>query len=144
MGPYKFSISIGDWSGDGHRYEAIYTFSSNKPVQEVREAFFLAQKIEPKLAPDKFCSKYCEHDITAADMKKIRKRFPALKEVPVDEYDGTYTVDPEFMVAFTVEYLKHGDPTLTLTRELEPERLQFYGKDEKGRHIDSIGYGLWE
>lgn len=40
---YSFTIPIGDWSGDGHNACTYYQFTSNKPLQNVREAFFKAQ-----------------------------------------------------------------------------------------------------
>lgn len=36
---YKFTLTIGDWSGDGHSITDTYTFDSNVPVPEVEAAY---------------------------------------------------------------------------------------------------------
>ena len=138
-----FAIVIGDWSDDGHGHSETFHYKSNKVVLDVREAYFAAMKLHEGLSPEDFCSDYEDSIIDAEDMQQILAAFPGLNNEAELDDDGTYYVGPEFMAAFTAEFIKSGDPELKL--ELMPQALQptlhFYGKDEKKRHIGFIGYG---
>ena len=54
---YQFKLPIGDWSSDGHCVCEYYLVSSNRPVEEVREAHY---KINEKTGIDieSECSEY--------------------------------------------------------------------------------------
>lgn len=115
---YLIEFPIGDWSDDGHGKCVYYIVISNKPVEEIREAHF---KIKPEL------------DI---DIHSIDQGIYWKSENPKLE-------DPQDLVDFWIECLMKVDPDLKLIRE---ERggttISFYGFDEKGRHINFVGYTM--
>lgn len=149
---YKFQIPIGDWSGDGHNNVEWFICSSNKPVEEVREAYFRAKEELPsELCPENFVNEYEESTLSKELFDQILERFPALRENKdfehwdnPDDPDGRVRVFTEFMAAYVVEFLKAGDDDLrvSLVPGDEIPMLPFYGYDEKRRHIGFIGYGI--
>lgn len=142
-----FSIAIGDWSNDGHGHCEYLHYNCNKPIDDIREAYFKAKELHEELCPEDFCADYQEYTIEAEDMDKILTAFPGLNipfEEIGDEEDGQFYISPEFMAAFTIEFIKAGDPDLVIepiSKEEYPS-LHFYGNDKKKRHIGFIGYGV--
>ena len=158
---HKFRIPIGDWSGDGHSQNKDFVIQSNKPVEAVREAYFAAsQKLgynldsshDAKKGP---CTYYEERTIDNDWYTKlvgdgilnenddIRINEDEESGNPEDE---TYDVNINMFVGMVLAYLKVGDPELELER-IEEESLpmlQFYGYDDKQRHIGYFGYGLFD
>jgi hypothetical protein len=131
---YSFKIQVGDWSGDGHGQCMDYIFKSNKPVEEIREIYFTAKEKYPTLSPDSFCSDY--QDYTIPD------------EVVKQAEELGYEIDPENfftddMAKYTAWFIMLGDSELKLEETKAVETLAFYGYDEKNRHINFIGYGLF-
>jgi hypothetical protein len=136
MTRYTFRIPIGDWSGDGHEKCDWFTVTAAKPVEEVREAFFVAKELLPHLNPEKFCCDYEDSlvpDSIAAEL--------ATKGVLIDVDD----FNPEDMARIVVWFLNQGDPELgaELTPEATVPMLPFCGFDKKKRHIGGMGYGLF-
>lgn len=130
---HSFTIPIGDWSGDGHSQCRYYQFTSNKPLTNVREAFFKAQ--QKALAPDpvSFCNDYQDYEVPEDVVE-------TLKELG-------YTIDPdsfsaEDMADYVAWYIMQADPKIKLERQPGLQMLPFYGYDDKNRHIPCIGYGL--
>lgn len=137
---YKFYITIGDWSCDGHGRSEDFMVSSNMPVEAVREAHY---KIKGATGIDieSICSEYEEDEIdeeTVVTLKNMGFKF----ENSSGMGDGIVNV-PE-MARLWIFLLQKADPTLELKIvECDTPRLQFYGFDEKGRHIGGVGYGLF-
>jgi hypothetical protein len=136
MSEHTFSIAIGDWSNDGHGRCEHYWFKSNKPIEQVREAYFAAKKRLPKLCPDQFCDEYEQSEVPDSVYNAlVEAGAPSLPD------DGM-CANPDWMASVVAWYLRQGDPTLTIESIKHPPMLQFYGTDAKGRHIDGFGYGL--
>lgn len=134
---HVFEIHLGDWSGDGHGLTEKYRINSNKPVAEVREAFYKAvQTLPPLLNPTKFCNAYEDSELPADVRAAALKAGFAFSE----------SLTPDELLTYVLWFICKGDVTLQLAK-LENERvdtLHFYGDDEKNRHIDFFGYGLFE
>jgi len=131
-----FTVKIGDFSGDGHDRSTDYYVRSNKPLDDVHDAWFAAKEKWPLCCPTSFCKDY--------DDNKIRsKTEEALKEhddVPMP-YDLDW-VTPDDMIELTLWFLRKGDPELQLSLVKAPS-LVFCGTDSKGREFGHIGYGCF-
>jgi hypothetical protein len=144
MTKYLFTLPIGDWSADGHGECTYVHVESNKPVEEVREAHF---KIKEATGVDihSIASEYEENRIdedhpVISYLKRKRKLNQLL-----EEDDGEYIIYTSEMADLWIMLLQDADPTLELER-VEKERipmLAFYGFDDKGRHINFVGYGTF-
>lgn len=135
---HAFWLPVGDWSGDGHERSYEPLIFSNKPVEEVREAHFA---IKEKLGFDieAMCAEYGD------DVPK-REQWDALRALGVEVPEDPESVwTPDIMADCWLALLMLADPGLQLKYRREPEAqpLQFCGNDDKGRHIKTIGYGLF-
>jgi hypothetical protein len=147
---YVFEVKIGDWSGDGHGNNDVYRVHSNKPVKEVRDAYFAAKDKLPKhLCPEAFMFEYGDHSLPKNVYEDAKARgydffadWENPEEEPLEERLQYPQVDTEKMCDYVIWFLKQGDPGLELELEPSIDTLAFYGHDEKGRHIGFIGYGI--
>lgn len=132
---YKFRMSIGDWSDDGHGKHKDYIVLSNHPVERVREAHFRIKEVTG-IDIDNLCRRYDDSSIPSEVEDK-------LLEIGFEfECEGcTY---PDEFASLWVFLLWKADPGLELkiVNDNIPT-LHFYGFDEKRRHIGHIGYGLF-
>jgi hypothetical protein len=150
---FKFNIPIGDWSDDGHGICRYYLISSNKPVEEVREAHFKIVK-ETGIDVTKICKNYEEDWYYDEEIiqKIIDTGFDVEKrccEIDRDGYENLIigiTFEPRELAELWVHLLMYVDKDLKLEFVAEEETLMlsFYGFDEKKRHISFVGYGLFE
>ncbi len=133
---YRFSMTIGDWSGDGHDKREEYIVVSNKPVEEVREAHF--RGMAEVLDLTQICNEYEENAVEADGLPEWAREFF------VDAYDqpGWLSSEPEFFAQLWVEVLKRADPELELELEQIPSLL-IGGTDNQGRRCRAMGYGLF-
>lgn len=136
---YKFKMTIGDWSEDGHGKKETFLVESNYPVEKVREIHFAAPKVTG-IDIESVCSNYDESalsDETIVKLEELEYSFNFFDE-------GFPIITPEEMFNIWAFLLKKTDPTLTLVicKEDYPE-FHFYGFDDKSRHIGAIGYGLF-
>lgn len=128
----NIQIEIGDWSGDGHGKCQTFTFKSNLPAEDVREAYFTAREMYPEICPETFCDEYEDSVVP----EKVRKRAKTLGfKFPRDP-------GPQDLAKFTAWFCMLGNPNLSL-KLLKVDRLAFYGVDKKNRHIGFIGYGMF-
>lgn len=134
---HAFKIPIGDWSNDGHGQCEWYYATAAKPIEAVREAFFKAGKLFPKVNPETFCRDYQDGEVPGEVQAELK--FWGVPFDP-DEFWAREMAD------IVVWFLNQGDPDLDV--RLDPEvavpMLPFYGFDSKKRHIGHIGYGLFE
>lgn len=133
---YKFRMSIGDWSNDGHGKHEDFVVESNAPVEVVREAHFVIKDVTG-INIEKICRDYEDSSVPEEivdELKDIGFEF----ECP----GGTY---PEEMANLWIFLLQKANPVLELKiiKDKIPT-LHFYGFDEKKRHISFVGYGLFE
>lgn len=68
---YRFTIPIGDWSDDGHGKCEYFQFSSNLPVEEVREAYFVALEKHKDISPESFAYKYQDSELPVKIIRRI-------------------------------------------------------------------------
>lgn len=142
---HRFNLSIGDWSGDGHGQQDVYLIESNKPVQEVREAYFRAKKkLQGCLCPENFMKKHGDSSLPVETYEAAKALgYDLLKgfEEITDETFEYPDIGTGGMADYTLWFIKQGDPELELTR-VEVDTFAFYGYDEQKRHIGFIGYAL--
>jgi hypothetical protein len=133
----RFEIHIGDWSDDGHGKMSTFTVNSNLSLKEVREAYFKAKKkLSSDLDPESFANEYEDNSIP----EQTRKKAKAAGYTLPSEDEG---FGPEDMFDYLLWFIQQGNKDLKLKQEKPLDSLSFYGDDEKGRHIDFIGYGLF-
>jgi len=132
---YRFKMPIGDWSDDGHGKCDWFEFSSNKPVEEVREIHFRGTKETFDIHA--VCNEYGESTYSGPIPKWAEKYFDKQYN---DVIDG-----PVGLANLWADMLMQTDPTLNLTLVQDSiEMLPFYGFDSEKRHIEFVGYGLFE
>lgn len=129
---YKFRMSIGDWSDDGHGKHEDFIISSNVPVQVVREAHF-AMKDKLGFSVEDICSEY---EDTVIDIKTTK----IIKDLGFEFEDYTEYGEADMyctaMAKLWIFLLQKVDPNLEL-RIINDDipYFHFYGFDEKKRHI---------
>lgn len=134
---HKFKIAIGDWSDDGHGKCEYFQAASEKPIGEVREAYFRALAALPEKSPESFCNTYEDSEVT--------ERVRGLMESAGIDLRDEEMLCPEDMAQYVVWFLNQGDPELRCT--LVPDdvpTLHRFGYDGSGRHIGGFGYGLFQ
>ena len=137
---YKFRLIIGDWSEGGHGRSKDFIVSSNLPVEIAREAHY---KIKDTTGVDieNICSEYEEDEIdeeTVDILKDMGFQF----ENSSGMGDGIVNVSE--MARLWIFLLQKADPSLKLEIvDDDIPNFQFFGVDEKRRHIGSVGYGLF-
>ena len=143
---HVFRLMLGDWSGDGHGIDTTYRIQSNKPIEEVRAAYFSALEQTGLDLTEEVCAEYEDNVITeemVSRLKGLGLPVPADREwVQTDEF-----------VDLVLAYIKLGDPALELEVLPFEEMFQWnFGKDFKvlgnrpeatKRHIGFFGYGLF-
>ena len=136
---YSFMLPIGDHSQDGHGQCVNYTCLSNKPVEQVREAHWRIT-----LATGVDIHEICNlHGEDSVDMET----FEALKKLGFKggnkEFGNEVLLSIDDMANLWVMLLKIADPELEIEIQEDPPQLSFCGFDDRGRHIDHVGYGLF-
>lgn len=146
---YKMKLTLGDWSGDGHSISKTYICSSNKPVEDVREAHF---KFEDLFGFEigSLCQEYGESWLSKDIYYKLQDILKwdddeGLTEDWWDENDNRYHTEPDELVWIWIKCLEAADNELTLkiVDDSIPS-LHFYGVDSASRHLHTPGYGLFE
>lgn len=140
---FKIQFPVGDWSDDGHGKCEYYFAWSNKPVQDLREAHFKAKEV---LGFDigSICEDYEQYSVNGNIIDELLERGLMDEdeaETAADFYDS------DSLVKLWVRCLIHIDPTLEIEL-FEPENdyqtINFYGYDDKQRHLSTPGYGLFD
>lgn len=156
---------IGDWSDDGHGKCEYFMVKSNMSVESLRELHFKAPEV---IGFDigKMCSEYEESTLDPDIIKKLiaigidPQTYELTGELAVEEC----WMDEEKLIDIWLDVLKYIDKTiagttndvdnikvgvtpiwLELDRIKKPdyEDINFYGMDEKNRHLDTPGYGVF-
>lgn len=137
---YRFYMTIGDWSGDGHNQSEDFLIESNYPVELVRETHF-QMKEATGINIEEICSEFEEDEIDPKTVEKI-KELGFHFENSSGMGDGIISV-PE-MASLWVFLLMKTDKDLKLEIiENNTPTLHFFGYDEQNRHWGSVGYGLF-
>jgi hypothetical protein len=135
---HQFTIDIGDWSDDGHGKKNTFTFAANKPIEDVREAYFAAKKRLKKLCPESFCNGYEDRHIPD-------EIYNALTDAgcPLPAGDPE-SIDTKGMALIVAWFCMQGNADLLVVPCEPVPSLAFYGQDAKRRHIGFFGYGLFD
>jgi hypothetical protein len=132
----KIKFPIGDWSGDGHGRCEYFLATTPEKIKDVREAHFAAPRIIGFEIGD-ICKDYGDSEIDEDIQEKLGEIFPAWSDENIE--------NPESLFILWISLLNHIDPRLMLTPVVDDaEEINFYGRDDKGRHLDTPGYGLFE
>lgn len=149
---YKFELSVGDWSNDGHGKTESFVVESNKEVEEIREAYFQAcdelgfsldgSYKKTKATP---CSEYEEYSMGIETIESLREFGLEITESQEEEWTEDY-VETEDMCDLVLAIIMKQDESVELRRIPRDDMptLHFYGYDEKKRHIGYFGYGLFD
>lgn len=148
--PHVFLMPIGDWSEDGHRQCEYFKIRSNVPVEQVREAHYKI-KDATGINIEEICSEYEENIMTPQEAQALNAiGFDTAKIIQNSKDMGGYVpngiiLTPEDMRDIWMFLLQKADPSIRLeaVQEEDIPMLPFYGYDEKDRHIDQVGYGLF-
>lgn len=148
--PYVIEFPLGDWSGDGHEECKYYRVHSSHPVEVLREAHFgfeakfgfdigdMASEYEESYIADHILELMQDHEI-------IDYLIPGHDdEDDYDEEGHYYPEGTEELLHIWLRCLQLSNPELVLRVE-EKERIpsiNFYGFDEKKRHLNVPGYGM--
>ena len=126
-----FLLPIGDWSDDGHGKCEWFGVESPQELQEWREAYFLGCEKWPELAPDN----------ELFEKEELQEKIKSI--INMDIYGDKSTT--EWFADYTINFCKAANPNLVgnIVRE-NKSMFQFYGVDDKGRHIGHIGYDAFE
>lgn len=143
---YQIKFTLGDYSRDGHGMSDDYIVESNKPVEHLRELHFSCIKTLDFDIGD-MCREYGENQLAESI-------FDILKEHKILDDECLYYLetndfvieDPDELLGIWLSVLIYLDPTLTLLVKTPDEipSMHFYGYDEKKRHLNNPGYGLYE
>jgi hypothetical protein len=139
MNFYKFPV--GDWSKEGHGKCDWFVVKSSATIEEIREAHFSCnEKLGFEIGT--MASEYCDYSIPYKTLKKLVE-FKILT-VKLDEYENyDYEIDnSKEMIELWIKILNKINPKLKLKLE-DVESINFYGKDDKDRHLKTPGYGLF-
>jgi len=139
---HQFRLPIGDWSDDGHGQVEYFLISSNANVKDVREVHYQIEETTG-INLEQVCRKY-EDNVIKEDVVDM------LHQLGFDFQAGGFEDDNEHpdalgMARLWVFLLQQTDSSLKLRIEHEkkPPMLPFYGRDERQRHISSVGYGIF-
>jgi hypothetical protein len=143
----KIKFPIGDWSDDGHGKCDWFIIETNKTVEEVREIHFSCKE---KLGFDigDLCRDYEEHSINEEITAKlislgiVEENNPCIIEDErfwPGEAEGSKT-----LCELWLDVLKYLDDTFiwTIVSEDIP-CINHYAFDQKKRHLQTPGYGLF-
>jgi len=139
---YLVQFPVGDWSGDGHGKCHYFTVRSNKPVDDIREAHFDAEQ-RVGFGIEEICPDYTESSIRADLVEKIEGLGFSFDGEKFDREEGGVYTTPEGILDVWLYTLNQVDPSLGL-EELRFPGITFYGSDQKGRLLESPGYGVFE
>lgn len=136
----KFYMTIGDWSEDGHGKMKKFLIQSNQLMECVRDVHF-GIKAATGIDIEAVCSEY-GNNIVPADIKEQLELLGY--HIADDAGFGECVISPEEMINIWLFLLMYTEPSLSLKICEDPyPEFQFFGIDEKDRHIGSVGYGLF-
>jgi len=139
---YYFNLPIGDWSADGHEKCNYYRCEANKPLEIIRETHYKIKEVTG-IDIHSICSNYQEDSVDLDTFNKLQKLgFNEGNK----EFGNEILFDSDHMAKLWVFLLKKTNPSLIITilPDNELPMMPFYGKDDKGRHIGFVGYGVFK
>ncbi len=144
----KFKIAVGDWSDDGHgKCDYFMVETDCESIEGIRELYFrIKEKFDldiSKIADEYGCNEIIDEDYEL--LVNLGFNFNEdYFEILNNEYIGV--LEPKAIAEIVVFMLNKLDTgyKFNLMSEDEIPMLQFWGFDEKKRHLSVGGYGLFE
>lgn len=134
----KIRFPIGDWSDDGHGHCEYFYCSAAGTLDDIREAHFACKKKYGFDIGD-ICQEYEETRIDESIVEKI-EAAGLCESIDLEE-----RMEAETIFKIWIELLNSIDENLKLVPEsLAYEDINFYGYDNKKRHLSTPGYGVFE
>jgi hypothetical protein len=152
---YRFSMPLGDWSGDGHGRTQAFVFGCNSPMAAVVAAFEGAVNKLPGVAhPTSIFSEYGNRSLDAeayfamfdagydmlAEFNEAKERARRVKELPRETWEVILDypqVECEDLALYVLWFCQQGNPSLVFSEE-DSDSLFGYGGIR-----DAVGYGLF-
>jgi hypothetical protein len=141
---------IGDWSDDGHGKCDWFRISTDKTLQDVRDAHFKCEEVlgfevgklceehEDNIINHTVCELLLKHGIITKDIINVVREHECGDEYAIEN------VMPNLMIKIWVDTLNNVDETLNLALiEDDEDTINFYGTDEHKRHLNTPGYGCF-
>ena len=142
---YDIKFTLGDYSRDGHGQFDDYIVESNKPVEHLRELHFSCIETLGFDIGD-MCRDYEDNQLDESIFDILREHNILDDESLYLLQTNKYNIeDPDELLGIWLSILIHLDPSLTLLVKTPDEipSMHFYGYDEKRRHLNNPGYGLY-
>lgn len=142
---HDIKFTLGDYSRDGHGQFDDYIVESNKPVEHLRELHFSCIETLGFDIGD-MCKDYEDNQLDESIFDILREHNILDDESLYLLQTNEYTIeDPDELLGIWLSVLIHLDPSLTLLVKTPDEipSIHFYGYDEKRRHLNNPGYGLY-
>ena len=143
---YDIKFTLGDYSRDGHGMSDDYIVESNKSVEHLRELHFSCIN-ELGFDIGDMCRDYGENQLSESifDILKENKILDD-ESLYLLEFNDFVITDPDELLGIWLSILIYLDSSLTLLVKTPDEipSMHFYGYDEKKRHLNNPGYGLYE
>ena len=134
----RIRFPIGDWSDDGHGQCDYYFANTSKNTQDVREAHFKCEEVFGFNIGELACE--WEDNFIREDILEC-----LINEGIVGKEFKNSSLDSKAIFKIWLAILNKIDPTLELTSKIDNsyEDINFYGYDDKKRHLDTPGYGVF-
>lgn len=143
----RIKFPIGDWSGDGHEKCDWYIIETAKEIilEEVREAHFKAKEV---LGFDigNICSDYAEDTLSIDQLAKLKElNYECVSNENDLLNNEDWSLQSLDVIKIWLFLLNHINPSLELKLiEENIPIINFYGYDEKQRHLSNPGYGCFD
>lgn len=141
----KFKLILGDWSHDGHGITEVILFNTNLSIEELRELYFNQCSKYGKIL-ENLCSEYEDCSINKEQFITIENygfKFSEDIKQEIQDDEVAY-IDSDLFVDIFIWFMKKDNPNLILDIiDDNVPSFHFYGFDDKKRHIQFFGYGLF-
>lgn len=152
---HRFTIPIGDWSGDGHGKTEDFVFGCNKPFKDVVAAYKKAcKKMPAETFPTFIFEEYEDHSLTEdayfamfdagydmlAGFNEAKERARREKEIKEETWETILEypqVEMEELALYILWFCQQGDSKLVFSKESTEKLFGFGGITE------NVGYGLF-
>lgn len=141
------TLAVGDWSDDGHGKYQDFIAEYTGELQSVRDAHFNSYAATG-VDLQNFCRQYGDNRLPDSIRQLAIDKGWEIQEYNTSELleDFNIYLMAHDIAILWVKILDLTDPSLQI--KLCPQRkidtLHFYGYDEKRRHLNVPGYGVFE
>ncbi|PIN88389.1 hypothetical protein COU61_05145 [Candidatus Pacearchaeota archaeon CG10_big_fil_rev_8_21_14_0_10_35_13] len=132
---------VGDWSDDGHGKCEYYFATTQRSLEEVREAHHNAPNTLG-FPIEGICQDYGDPIIDNAIVEKLRTEGYGKFEIS-DEDDGKIYPSGEEVFKIWIFLLNKINPGLEL-KQTDMPSINYYGKDKSGKRLRTPGYELFQ